>query len=149
MTHEIKYYTRKCKGCGKTFKRREIYPSRAKKEYCSNECHKKYIPRRIPFDSSIRKYIFSRDHDRCRYCGERAECIDHVNPVSNGGRDSKSNLVACCTACNMAVMDRIFDNFNEKKQWVLKARKITITKVKPINYDRPSWHKFVYGGSRH
>lgn len=140
------YYTRKCKGCGKTFKKVEQGIHRAKKEYCTDECQKKHALHRLPLDAAIRKYIFSRDRDQCRYCGERAECIDHVIPVAHGGSDSKSNLVACCTACNMTVMDRVFDNFSAKRKWILKARKMAIAQTRIADYKRPFWHRFVYGG---
>lgn len=142
------YYTRKCKGCGKTFKKAERGIHRAKKEYCTDECQKKYTPHRLPLDAATRKYILARDHNQCRYCGDRAECIDHVMPVSRGGSNSKSNLVACCTNCNMTVMDRVFDNLNAKRQWILKTRRIAEVKVKHVDYKRPAWHKFVYGGFR-
>jgi 5-methylcytosine-specific restriction protein A len=41
---------------------------------------------------------------RCHYCG--ADCppsaltMDHVVPVSRGGRSTKGNLVPCCKNCN-------------------------------------------------
>lgn len=40
------------------------------------------------------------DNWTCAYCGVPASVIDHVNPVSNDGRNVYSNLVASCVACN-------------------------------------------------
>lgn len=41
---------------------------------------------------------------RCHYCGRptpKAELtMDHVVPLTRGGRSSKGNLVACCKECN-------------------------------------------------
>lgn len=41
---------------------------------------------------------------RCHYCGRvtpRSELtMDHVVPLTRGGRSVKSNLVTCCKECN-------------------------------------------------
>jgi len=40
----------------------------------------------------------------CHYCGKRFPpkelTMDHVIPLSRGGRSEKFNLVPCCKACN-------------------------------------------------
>ena len=40
----------------------------------------------------------------CHYCGENVGrdelTMDHVVPLSRGGRSTKGNLVAACKACN-------------------------------------------------
>jgi len=40
----------------------------------------------------------------CHYCGKTVASkeltMDHVIPVSRGGRSIKSNVVPCCAACN-------------------------------------------------
>ena len=48
-----------------------------------------------------RRAVFARDAFRCQYCGNRAECIDHVHPRSRGGEHTWENVVACCRACNV------------------------------------------------
>lgn len=54
----------------------------------------------------------ARDGYRCRYCGVQMrrsrnrdrggadQTVDHVIPLSQGGRDTLVNLVACCASCN-------------------------------------------------
>lgn len=41
---------------------------------------------------------------RCHYCGRatpKAELtMDHVVPLTRGGKSAKSNLAACCKECN-------------------------------------------------
>ena len=41
---------------------------------------------------------------KCYYCGIHLQPIqvtmDHIVPVSRGGRSNKGNLVPCCKACN-------------------------------------------------
>ena len=42
----------------------------------------------------------------CHYCGRRVGIkkltMDHVIPLSRGGRSTKGNLVPCCKQCNTA-----------------------------------------------
>jgi 5-methylcytosine-specific restriction endonuclease McrA len=42
----------------------------------------------------------------CHYCGRRVGfknlTMDHVIPLSRGGRSTKGNLVPCCKECNTA-----------------------------------------------
>ena len=49
--------------------------------------------------------VLERDGFRCRYCGTSGTAnqlhVDHVMPVSRGGTDDMSNLVASCHACNL------------------------------------------------
>lgn len=54
-----------------------------------------------------RRAVFARDAYRCQYCGDRAECIDHVHPRSRGGEHSWENVVACCRACNVGKGDSL------------------------------------------
>ncbi len=36
----------------------------------------------------------------CAYCEKTATSVDHVRPVSRGGRDEKGNVVPACRQCN-------------------------------------------------
>ena len=38
----------------------------------------------------------------CIYCGAKSEHIDHVIPLTRGGRHSIGNLVAACARCNIS-----------------------------------------------
>lgn len=57
--------------------------------------------RPIPF---CRKNIMLRDGYRCQYCGESHApdklTLDHVIPISRGGKDSWNNVVTACKRCN-------------------------------------------------
>ena len=49
----------------------------------------------------VRYEVLRRDNYACRYCGATAGSgaqlvVDHVMPVSLGGTDDPTNLVACC-----------------------------------------------------
>jgi 5-methylcytosine-specific restriction endonuclease McrA len=51
-----------------------------------------------------RRNLFARDGHRCQYCGERFPTselsLDHVRPLSQGGKSTWLNLVCACTECN-------------------------------------------------
>ena len=74
--------------------------------------HRKYGPRsaRMPWSdwAVTRLCVFQRDDYKCRYCGASGvalEC-DHVLPVSRGGSNDKTNLVAACKKCNREKGDK-------------------------------------------
>jgi hypothetical protein len=48
----------------------------------------------------VRNFIMSRDHYVCHYCGDVATQVDHKIPVSHGGSNITTNLVASCAKCN-------------------------------------------------
>jgi len=51
-----------------------------------------------------RKNIYFRDRNRCQYCGKRYLTkelnLDHVIPISRGGKSRWDNIVCCCFDCN-------------------------------------------------
>jgi len=51
-----------------------------------------------------RRNIFYRDRNRCQYCGQiflqRDLNLDHVVPLSRGGRSGWTNVVTACVPCN-------------------------------------------------
>ena len=51
-----------------------------------------------------RRNIFLRDRNRCQYCGHkfltRDLNLDHIVPISRGGRSVWLNVVCCCVKCN-------------------------------------------------
>ncbi len=57
--------------------------------------------------------VLSRSGFRCVYCGacasEKRIDVDHVVPVSKGGSDHESNLVAACCDCNLGKSDDLVD----------------------------------------
>lgn len=51
----------------------------------------------------LRLKILARDEYTCRYCGSSDPLVmqvDHVHPITLGGTDDESNLVAACRSCN-------------------------------------------------
>jgi hypothetical protein len=64
----------------------------------------KTIHPRKPISKRIRFEIFKRDSFTCQYCGKAAPDVilevDHVEPVSKGGKTVMLNLVTSCFKCN-------------------------------------------------
>ena len=53
-----------------------------------------------------RQAVYSRDGYRCRCCGsEENLTIDHVRPLSRGGKNVKSNMQTLCFGCNQEKAD--------------------------------------------
>lgn len=61
----------------------------------------KTAKRYIPVIRYSRKNIHSRDNHSCQYCGSSQNLtIDHVMPVSRGGKSNWENTVTACLKCN-------------------------------------------------
>jgi len=79
-----------------------------------------------------RKNIFFRDKNRCQYCGGRFSTsdlnLDHVIPLSRGGKSNWDNVVCCCVRCNSRKGGLLP---NEAGMQLIKH---------PL---RPRWHPFV------
>jgi len=60
-----------------------------------------------------RRNIFYRDKNRCQYCGtvfaQRELNLDHVVPLSRGGRSGWTNVVTACVPCNSRKGSRLPD----------------------------------------
>jgi len=64
-----------------------------------------------------RKQLLKKHEGRCHLCGQQVELsdetspryatIDHIVPLSKGGRDTLDNLALACVACNRAKGDKI------------------------------------------
>lgn len=67
---------------------------------------------RALMSSSLRFEILERDNFTCQTCGSKAEDgvklhIDHIYPVSKGGKTVKDNLHVLCDRCNLGKSDRV------------------------------------------
>jgi hypothetical protein len=61
--------------------------------------------KRKPISKKMRFEVFKRDSFKCQYCGKSAPDVilhaDHINPVYEGGRNTLTNLITSCEACNL------------------------------------------------
>jgi len=73
-----------------------------------------HVPRRFRRQVT-NTFLFARDSYQCQYCGRaktefrHREFLtrDHVLPLSRGGGNDWSNVVAACSTCNLKKADRV------------------------------------------
>jgi 5-methylcytosine-specific restriction endonuclease McrA len=65
----------------------------------------------------------------CHYCGRHVApkelTMDHIVPVSRGGKTTRGNVVACCKACNTAKKQLL------PMEWEDYLQEIRTTATKP------------------
>jgi 5-methylcytosine-specific restriction endonuclease McrA len=65
-----------------------------------------------------RKSIFKRDNNQCVYCGnEKNLTLDHIIPRSRGGKNTWTNLVTCCSSCNLKKANKTPEEANMKMRY--------------------------------
>ena len=94
----------------RTFYQSEIIKTFSKiKEQKNFEAKKQ--EERSKMSDSLRYDILKRDGFKCTICGATAQegaklHIDHIVPVSKGGKTTKSNLRTLCSRCNFGKSDK-------------------------------------------
>jgi len=72
---------------------------------------------RTAISKKIRFEVFKRDNFKCRYCAAKPPLapleIDHILPVSKGGKNNIENLVTACFDCNRGKSNILLNNKNE------------------------------------
>src|SRR4030067_515201 len=65
----------------------------------------RFIRRKTPIVKFSRQNLYVRDRGVCQYCRTPFEhkelTYDHVVPRSKGGQTEWTNVVTCCSACNL------------------------------------------------
>ena len=104
--------------------------------FCSNECRNNYVKdskcnsrhkrrqlqkdNRLTTERIIRSKIFGRDNYRCYLCNIKVikykwyqginkndmATLDHIIPLSKGGKHSYDNIKTCCFMCNSKKSDK-------------------------------------------
>ena len=70
----------------------------------------RFADRRVP--DSIRAAVLVRDRGRCRRCRRAINLeMDHIVPVSKGGKTEESNLQTLCRRCNRAKSRKLVPRF--------------------------------------
>ena len=67
---------------------------------------------RAKMSESLRYDILKRDKYRCQICGISAKDgaklqVDHIIPISKGGKTEKSNLQTLCSRCNIGKSNKV------------------------------------------
>lgn len=86
---------------------------KAECEEKNTEAYRKKVERRKMTDS-LRYDVMERDGFRCRLCGRSASQgavleVDHIKPISKGGKTTMSNLQTLCKECNRGKRDKYND----------------------------------------
>jgi 5-methylcytosine-specific restriction endonuclease McrA len=63
-----------------------------------------FLYNRVP--GWTKRGVLKRDRHSCGYCGEKANTVDHILPISRGGRNTWTNTVAACHSCNTVKANR-------------------------------------------
>ncbi|MCQ2379668.1 MAG: HNH endonuclease [Victivallaceae bacterium] len=76
-------------------------------DYVEISADEKHIKRERAKARELRKTPYFQELLRrgvCHYCGKTFPkeelTLDHIVPISRGGKSTKGNLVVCCKACN-------------------------------------------------
>ena len=86
--------------------------------------------------------VFKRDSFTCQYCGKKAPDVvlhlEHITPVSRGGKNAITNLVTSCAECNLGKGARtLADNSaitkSQKQAEILQERREQIEMMR-------DWH---------
>lgn len=89
------------------------------------------ISKRLRFD------VFKRDGFKCAYCGQAPPAvileIDHMEPVSKGGKSDINNYITACFDCNRGKSDKYLSLIPKKVSENLKILKEKETQIKEYN----------------
>ncbi len=103
--------------------------------------------RPIPYS---RKNILLRDDYTCQYCAEPFDSdeltLDHILPVSRGGKDSWTNVVAACKDCNHTKGNRLPEEAGMKLLRPAKKPGLPsfLHLVRLMGKQREIWRKYLY-----
>jgi 5-methylcytosine-specific restriction endonuclease McrA len=101
---------------------------------------------KVPFQARValnRRAVFVRDGNRCQYCDDPAENIDHVIPRSKGGPHSWENVVAACRPCNARKMDHYLHETTMKLRRPPRAPRERIWILAAVGSVRPDWEPYL------
>jgi 5-methylcytosine-specific restriction endonuclease McrA len=96
-----------------------------------------------------RQNVFLRDDFTCQYCDvrilEKKLTIDHVLPLSKGGKDEWTNVVSACSKCNNTKADRTPEQANMTlKRLPVKPRWLPMSYIRRQRQRMPlSWVPYL------
>ena len=119
------------------------------------------ITRRRNKSGAKRLKIYMRDKYRCQYCGVKVGkthselhrklivndlTLDHIFPVSRGGKTVPENLVTSCKPCNQRKADRTPEEARMPLLTSQTLLKVHLDKILMCNYAEtcPQWKKYLF-----
>ncbi len=103
--------------------------------------------RPIPY---CRRNILLRDGYSCQYCGKRFSpenlTLDHVIPISRGGKDTWTNVVSACKKCNHQKGDSLLKEIGMTLRHRPKRPTLPtyLHLVRLIGEKRQVWRKYLF-----
>lgn len=106
---------------------------------------KKFIKRNLR--PRFSKYnVLLRDHFQCQYCGtslsKDTATMDHVIPVSRGGKTHWKNIVSSCGSCNTHKGNRLITP-TTRPQIPTYYDLAGVRKAMGIEVSHPSWQDYI------
>ncbi|MDR0950749.1 MAG: HNH endonuclease [Candidatus Ancillula sp.] len=94
-----------------------------------------------------RKAIYARDNNTCYICGkqfgENSLTLDHIIPVSRGGKNSWENLITCCQKCNWDKGNQLLSEWGKKPKFAaFKPHYSNIQRLKLHDREFEEWKFF-------
>jgi 5-methylcytosine-specific restriction endonuclease McrA len=84
-----------------------------------------------------RKAIYNRDNHICYICGEEFNdkhlSIDHIIPISRGGKNTWENLITCCVKCNWKKGDKFLHELGWKP--LFTAHKPAVSNIQRLKLE--------------
>lgn len=66
---------------------------------------------------AVKSELVDRDGKQCAACGSRANLeVDHIHPVSRGGKNDLENLQLLCRSCNRSKKDQTMEEWSSKRK---------------------------------
>lgn len=89
----------------------------------------------------LRQQIIQRDNGICQICEKRCDPneieIDHIKPVSKGGKTTPSNLQVLCSRCNRQKSNKWLEDISTTIRTVTPR-----TPPRTVKTEDPRWEKF-------
>lgn len=83
--------------------------------------HWKRSPRKFSITSAFLDMLWAKQEGRCAYClcaiDDDSLVLEHMNPLSRGGRTSEENICFACVTCNERKGAMPFDEWKRLIGW--------------------------------
>ena len=83
----------------------------------SPKFHSKALLERFKMNNTIRCQVLEKYNHQCVICGSKKDLqIDHIIPLSKGGKTTIKNLQVLCKKCNAQKHDKTLEEFMKWKK---------------------------------
>ena len=102
---------------------------------------------RVPFRAThaplTRRGVLLRDRNKCAYCGNFADTIDHVIPRSRGGTHEWTNVVAACKRHNLQKGNRLLSEIGWHLPFEPHAPSGLLWRWRHLGQIDPLWEEYL------